>query len=111
MEKWPQRFPDPESVTQGKAAKLVALSQNAGFKWKHGKLPERKHLAELAVKLDVCVEWLETGRGPKFCLPTESVVLAEIMKVATRLDELQQMSVLDFAQYTERGEKRRTHSR
>lgn len=104
-EKFPERFPTPSSVTQKAAGKLIGKSQNAGFKWKHGILPERKHMAELAVQLDVAVEWLETGRGPKFVPAANDPVSAEIFRLVADADELRKMEFLNFLQYvSDRGE-------
>lgn len=98
-EKWPDRFPSAGAVTQKGAASLIHLSQNAGFKWKHGMLPEPKHLAALAVKLGVGVEWLQTGRGPKFVPDPQDPLMHEILRIATDLDELQRMEALKYLQY------------
>lgn len=86
-------------MTQTKAGKLIGLSQNAGFKWQHGTLPEPKHLVALAVKLEVAREWLESGRGPKYCAAPEDLLTAEIFKAVTRLEETQRMELLRYAQY------------
>lgn len=110
MEKWPTKFPSPESVTQQKAAQLIGLSQNAGWKWKHGMMPEPKHLVRLAQKLDVARAWLESGDGPKFNPAPEDVVVAEILVIATRLSVPQRMELLRYAQYIE-GDRRQTGSR
>lgn len=99
-EKNPELFPTPAAVTQKAAGKLIGKSQNAGFKWKHGILPERKHLAELAVKLGVSVEWLETGRGPKFVPDPHDPLSVEIFRLVADSDELQRMEFLNFLQYT-----------
>jgi hypothetical protein len=98
-EKWPDRYPSATAVTQKAAGKLIGKSQNAGFKWKHGILPERKHMAELAIELGVAVEWLETGRGPKFVPDSQDPVSMEIYRLVADSDELQRMEALNFLQY------------
>lgn len=99
-EKYPDAFPTAASVTQKGAGKLIGKSQNAGFKWKHGELPERANLIALALKLGVAVEWLETGRGPKFVPDPQDPVSEEIFRLVADSDELQRMEFLNFLQYT-----------
>lgn len=46
-------------------ARTFMVSTATVSNWRHGqKCPAMKNALELAVKLDVCVEWLLTGRGP-----------------------------------------------
>lgn len=106
-EKWPDSFPTAASVTQKAAGKLIGKSQNAGFKWKHGELPERKNLAAIALKLGVAVEWLETGRGPKFVPDPQDPVSLEIFRLVADSEELQRMEFLNFLQYTLRDGMRK----
>lgn len=110
-EKWPQKFPTPASVTQKAAGGLIHKSQNAGFKWKHGILPERKHLAEIASELGVSVEWLETGRGPKFVPPPQDPMLMEIFRIVADSTELQRMEFLNFLQYIAGKDEKRAGRR
>lgn len=98
-EKWPDIFPSASAVTQKAAAKLIGKSQNAGFKWKHGMPPERKHLVELALKLGVAVEWLETGRGPKYVPDPQDPVSMEIFRIVADVDEMRRIQYLDYLQY------------
>lgn len=98
-EKWPDIFPTAAAVTQKAAAKLIGKSQNAGFKWRHGMQPERKHLVELAQKLGVAVEWLETGRGPRYVPDAQDPVSIEIFRLVADANEIQRMQFLDFLQY------------
>jgi hypothetical protein len=99
-EKYPDSFPTSASVTQKAAGRLIGKSQNAGFKWKHGELPERANLIAIALRLGVAVEWLETGRGPKFVPDPQDPVSAEIFRLVADSDELQRMEFLNFLQYT-----------
>ena len=99
-EKYPDLYPTAVSVTQKGAGKLIGKSQNAGFKWKHGELPERANLVALALKLGVAVEWLETGRGPKYVPDAQDPVSEEIFRLVADSDELQRMEFLNFLQYT-----------
>lgn len=46
--------------------KLFGVSSATVNDWRHGKkCPKMKNALDIAVKLNVCVEWLLTGRGPK----------------------------------------------
>lgn len=99
-EKYPDTYPAASSVTQKAAGRLIGKSQNAGFKWKHGELPERSNLIAIALKLGVAVEWLETGRGPKYVPAPQDPVSAEIFRLVADADELQRMEFLNFLQYT-----------
>jgi hypothetical protein len=98
-EKWPDRYPLAGKISQKAAGQLIGKSQNTGWKWQHGTLPERKHMAELALKLGVAVEWLETGRGPQFVPDPQDPVSLEIYRLVADSDELQRMEALNFLQY------------
>lgn len=46
--------------------KLFDVSSATVNDWRHGKkCPTMKNALDIAVKLNVCVEWILTGRGPK----------------------------------------------
>lgn len=46
--------------------KLFGVSSATISDWRHGKkCPTMKNALDIAVKLNVCVEWILTGRGPK----------------------------------------------
>lgn len=52
--------------TQVFAAKIAEVKQPTVSDWnKPGKAPELDNALKLALALDVCIEWLYTGRGPK----------------------------------------------
>lgn len=55
----------PARGAQTAAAKMVGIRQPSVAGWKKGATPELKHVLILARKLNVCVEWIYTGRGPK----------------------------------------------
>lgn len=46
--------------------KLFDVSSATVNDWRHGKkCPTMKNALDIAIKLNVCVEWILTGRGPK----------------------------------------------
>lgn len=52
--------------SQGELARLVGVSQPTISDWENGKTePTVDNLRSLAVELDVCFEWMATGRGPR----------------------------------------------
>lgn len=58
-------------------ARTFMVSTATVSNWRHGqKCPAMKNALELAVKLDVCVEWLLTGRGP--VTPSSAVVTRDL---------------------------------
>lgn len=69
--------------------------------------PERKHLVELAQKLSVAAEWLETGRGPKYVPDPQDPVSMEIFRIVADADEMQRIQFLDFLQYISKPDMRR----
>lgn len=68
-ERWPDRYPKPAQPTQRQIAALISVKQSSVAKWAAGGSVDMDNVKALAKKLDVCVEWLVSGRGPKF--PTE----------------------------------------
>lgn len=46
-------------------AKLIKIKQPSVFEWTKGAFPSMKNAIDLALGLNVCVEWLLTGQGPK----------------------------------------------
>jgi transcriptional regulator with XRE-family HTH domain len=51
--------------TQVAAAKLGRVTQPAARKWAEGGLPDVDKIIAIAEKLDVSLDWLLTGDGPK----------------------------------------------
>lgn len=46
--------------------RLFGVSSATVNDWRHGKkCPTMKNALDIAIKLNVCVEWILTGRGPK----------------------------------------------
>lgn len=50
--------------TQSQIAELLHIKQPSVSEWKRS-LPSLRHAITLATKLNLCIEWLYTGRGPK----------------------------------------------
>lgn len=98
-EKWPNRYPPGKLPTQRQVAALAGVSQPSVHKWRAGGPIDPTNLRDLAVKLDVAVEWLTTGRGPKFPGPANEPLLDTLWVLATRMDELQRMELVRYANY------------
>lgn len=65
MEALRDRYPK-DRPTQTRLAKIAGVSQPAVHEWgMPGRAPEHARVLKLALELNVCVEWLYTGRGPK----------------------------------------------
>lgn len=53
-------------LSQGELARRVGVSQPTVSDWENGKTePTVDNMRSLAVELEVCFEWLATGRGPR----------------------------------------------
>jgi transcriptional regulator with XRE-family HTH domain len=111
-EKWPSKYPTPSSVTQTGVGKLFGVTQPSVYKWENlGVLPERKRIAEIAIALGVTMEWLETGRGPKFVPNSEDPVSMEIFRLVADADELQRMEFLNYLQYLSGKDEKQVNRR
>lgn len=56
--------------SQGELARRVGVSQPTISDWENGKTePTVDNMRSLAVELDVCFEWMATGRGARDYLP------------------------------------------
>ena len=87
---------------------LAGVSQPAVSVWKHGGPIDPTNLTDMAVKLGVTVEWLRTGRGEKFPREPEDPLIAELMQVASSVDELSLMEIVRYARYIADATARRT---
>lgn len=65
--------------TQGDIAKAMNVSQMTVSYWLRGmKVPPIQKGMQIAAKCKVCVEWLYTGKGPKYpSIPNEMILLAQ----------------------------------
>lgn len=57
---------------QTTVAKMIGIKQPSVAEWLDGGKPSMKNAIKLATKLEVCVEWLLTGRGDKRPVPPDS---------------------------------------
>lgn len=96
----------PES--QNGVAKLLGRSHSSVARWYHGEgLPELATCRKLAVKGGVSVDWLLTGRKPKYPISADPM-LSRIMEVCIDLDQSGRAEVLRFARrLKERDQGRR----
>lgn len=58
-----------------------------------------KRAVQLARDLDVCVEWLLTGRGSKFPLDSPNFLITELNRIAVDLPEHQLIELVRYARY------------
>lgn len=98
-EKWPHRYPEGRKVPQRAVAALIGVSQPSAHKWEHGGDIEMANAIDLALKLDVCVEWLLTGRGDKFPRESPEPLLQEIIQAAIDMHDTQRMDLLNYARW------------
>ncbi len=102
-EKWPNRYPEGKKIPQRAVAALIGVSQPSAHKWEHGGELEMANAIKIALKLDVCVEWLLTGRGAKFPTEPSEPLLQEIIQAASAMHDTQRMDLLKYARYLTSG--------
>lgn len=74
-------------ITQRGVARLVGKKQASAWEWYHGiSLPELTTCREIAVKGGVCVDWLITGRLPKYPI-SKDPLLSKILEGYLSLNE------------------------
>lgn len=57
---------ESKRLSQGELARRIGVSQPTISDWENGKTePTVDNMRSLAVELEVCFEWLATGRGPR----------------------------------------------
>jgi len=84
-------------VSQNGIATKMKMSQGSVGRWYHGEgLPELDTAIELAERGKVCVDWLLTGRLPKYPLSRDPV-LRELFEICLQLDEAGRTAVLRAA--------------
>lgn len=84
-------------VTQPAIAKDLGIHQTAVHKWFAGKGdPAPRHVYQVALDEKVCVDWLFTGRPPKY--PTKPDILTLIEKL-NELPENDREEILRFAAF------------
>lgn len=91
--------------TQIEAAKLAGIKgQGSVSDWnKPDRGPELKNAILLATKLNVCVEWLYTERGPMRPQPADDSYLRELLSVWGRLSDEDKAKLVGFAHVSAKG--------
>lgn len=102
-EKWPKKWPEGKKIPQRAVAELMGVSQPSAHKWMHGGEMDMETAKHCALKIDVCVEWLLTGRGDKFPLTSPDSLLQEIIQATLALSDPQRMELLNYARYVSSG--------
>lgn len=88
-------------TSQTGVAEALGVYQSAVQQWVRGtSLPKLDRCVDIAERGRVCVEWLITGRGPKFPDSARGDVwLEQVCKVLRDFPESQRSSVLDYLQW------------
>ena len=86
-------------TTQTDAAKFAGVTQPAARKWQYGGFPDMDRVIEIAEKLDVSLDWLLRGEGPKrpprYSEGDER--FAELLNLWTRADEGEKQNMIEVA--------------
>lgn len=91
--------------TQKAAGELIGISQPSVHKWTKGGQPKMEHAVALAAKLNVCVEWLYSERGPKRPMDEESAYLLNTFNLL-RSDRLKDKALAYLDALVDRGPER-----
>lgn len=85
---------------QKKVAAMFGVDQKAARKWLEAEgFPEFERCIQIALKLNVAMEWLLTGRGEKHVVDDTNALLAELLGVWYRMQPDAQEEVLRYAHY------------
>lgn len=92
--------------TQVAAAKAFHVEQGtvSGTWNKPGGAPELKRVLEMSTELNVCVEWLYSGRGPMHPLPDIDPTAEALLRIWPNLTDEARMAILGFATVSIKGE-------
>lgn len=83
--------------TQTAAAKLIGVTQPSVNDWNEiGGYPTMANAVELARKLNVCVDWLLTERGPKRPIP-EDTAAQRLWDMWPQLDDVTKGELIGIA--------------
>lgn len=86
------------SVKQSEVGKRFGVGQSAVTKWKTGKdTPSLPRAVEMASDHGVCVEWLLTGRGPKYPGGTTDAELSRLLEFWKELPDPTKRDVVSYA--------------
>jgi hypothetical protein len=84
-------------TTQNGVATKLKMSQGSVGRWYHDEgLPELETCIDIAERGRVCVDWLITGRAPKYPISRDPVI-REIFEICDALDETGRTAVLRAA--------------
>jgi transcriptional regulator with XRE-family HTH domain len=84
-------------TSQNGIAQKLKMSQGSVGRWFHGEgLPELETCIELAERGRVCVDWLITGRSPKYPISRDPLI-REIFEICEQLAEPGRTAVLRAA--------------
>lgn len=78
-------------------AKLIKIKQPSVWEWTDGGEPSMKNARLLALALNVCVDWLLTGRGDKHPIPSDPEA-QELWELWCRVPGIRE-KVLAFAKF------------
>jgi transcriptional regulator with XRE-family HTH domain len=94
--------------TQVAAAKLGRVTQPAARKWAEGGLPDVDKIIDIAKRLDVSLDWLLTGEGPKHPPRYSSTDphFEQMLSIWTGLDAEARKRLVDIAGLIEPGSKK-----
>lgn len=87
-----------QSDQQTHVAGLIKIKQPSVWEWKDGGEPSMKNAKALALKLNVSVEWLLTGRGEKRPIPPDPDAM-ELWDMWNGLDAAKREKILSFARF------------
>lgn len=83
--------------TQKQAARICNIEQGSVSDWNRGGYPELDNALALALRLNVCVEWIYTERPPKRPGPPSDPIALELWDYWPRLDEAHKNQLLGAA--------------
>lgn len=91
------RYPR-DRPTQVRLAKIAGVSQPAAREWGlPDRAPDHTRVLKIARETGVCVEWLYTGRGPKYPPPTQDS--DPFLKEYGQLDEEKRRQLINYSEF------------
>ena len=85
---------------QNVVGRMFKVDQKAARKWLEGEgFPTLEKSIEIAMRLNVAVEWLLTGRGEKRVMEQTNIQLAELINAFWLLPDLQRSEMVNYANY------------
>lgn len=83
-------------TTQVAIAGILGIKQASVSEWKHAS-PKLEHAAQLAMRLNICVEWIYSERGPKRPGPPAEIAAHKLWDLWGRLDDDMKQRVIGYA--------------